>query len=78
MSAEIDHALFADVTVAEEVGDRRRIDVVRDSGLAEAVHELLSDHEALGQAREGARRAREELTWDGAAQAHLELYEEIA
>ena len=48
------------------------------AGLAEAVHELLSDHEALGQAREGARRAREELTWDGAAQAHLELYEEIA
>ena len=48
------------------------------TGLAEAVHELLSDHEALEQARAGARRAREELTWDAAAAAHLALYEEIA
>ena len=37
------------------------------AGLAEAVHELLSDREALEQARAGARRAREELTWDAAA-----------
>jgi len=56
-------------------GQRKPSDV---AGLAEAVHELLSDREALGQAREGARRAREELTWDAAAQAHLALYEEIA
>ena len=48
------------------------------SGLAAAVHELLSDREALEQARTGARRAREELTWDASAQAHLALYEEIA
>jgi glycosyltransferase involved in cell wall biosynthesis len=47
------------------------------AGLAEAVHELLSDHEALEQARAGARRAREELTWDAAAAAHMALYEEI-
>jgi glycosyltransferase involved in cell wall biosynthesis len=47
------------------------------AGLANALHELLSDDEALGRAREGARRAREELTWDAAAQAHLALYEEI-
>ncbi|HLY85816.1 MAG TPA: glycosyltransferase family 4 protein [Gaiellaceae bacterium] len=46
--------------------------------LATAVHELLSDPGALAQARAGAERAREELTWDAAAQAHLELYEEIA
>ena len=46
--------------------------------LAEAVHELLSDPAALERARAGARRAREELTWDAAAQAHLALYEEIA
>ena len=45
--------------------------------LAEAVHELLSDDEALGRARAGALRAREELTWDAAAAAHLSLYEEI-
>jgi glycosyltransferase involved in cell wall biosynthesis len=46
-------------------------------GLAAAVHELLSDHDALERARAGARRAREELTWDAAAQAHLAVYEEI-
>ena len=48
------------------------------AALADAVHELLDDSAALAQAREGARRAREELTWDGAARAHLALYEEIA
>jgi glycosyltransferase involved in cell wall biosynthesis len=48
------------------------------AGLAEAVHELLCDHEALEQARDGARRAREALTWDAAAAAHMSLYEEIA
>jgi len=48
------------------------------AGLAEAVHELLADPQALARAREGARRARDELTWDAAARAHLDLYEEIA
>jgi glycosyltransferase involved in cell wall biosynthesis len=48
------------------------------AGLATAVHELLSDAAALEQARAGARRAREELTWDSAAAAHMALYEEIA
>jgi glycosyltransferase involved in cell wall biosynthesis len=47
------------------------------AGLAEAVRELLSDPAALAQARDGAQRAREELTWDAAAQEHLALYEEI-
>ena len=46
-------------------------------GLAAAVRELLGDPEALAAARAGARRAREELTWDAAARAHLELYEEL-
>ncbi len=45
--------------------------------LARALRELLSDPDALAQAREGAGRARDELTWDAAAQAHLALYEEI-
>jgi glycosyltransferase involved in cell wall biosynthesis len=45
--------------------------------LAAAVHELLSDGEALARARAGALRAREELTWDAAAAAHLAVYEEI-
>ena len=48
------------------------------AALAAAVRELLSDPAALEAARAGARRAREELTWDAAARAHLELYEEIA
>ena len=47
------------------------------AGLASALDELLSDLQALARAREGARRAREELTWDAAAQAHLAVYEEI-
>ena len=48
------------------------------AALAGAVHELLADSDALTRAREGARRAREELTWDAAARSHLALYEEIA
>ena len=47
------------------------------TGLATALHELLSSEEALERAREGARRARQELTWDAAAQAHLAVYAEI-
>jgi glycosyltransferase involved in cell wall biosynthesis len=47
-------------------------------GLAAAVHELLSDPDELARARAGAERAREELTWDAAARAHLAVYEEIA
>ncbi|HET8527957.1 MAG TPA: glycosyltransferase family 4 protein [Gaiellaceae bacterium] len=43
--------------------------------LAAALGEVLADPEP---ARAGARRAREELTWDASARAHLELYREIA
>ena len=46
--------------------------------LAEAIRELLGDPAALERAREGARRAREELTWEAAARAHLAVYEEVA
>jgi glycosyltransferase involved in cell wall biosynthesis len=45
--------------------------------LAAAVRELLDDANALEKARAGARRARETLTWDAAAEAHLELYREL-
>jgi glycosyltransferase involved in cell wall biosynthesis len=45
--------------------------------LADAVRALLDDPAALETARAGARRAREELTWDAAAAAHLDLYEEL-
>lgn len=46
-------------------------------GLAAAVGELLDDPAALEEARRGALRAREELTWERAAQAHLALYRRL-
>ena len=48
------------------------------AALGAAIHELLSDEAALARARAGALRARDELTWDASARAHLALYEEIA
>ncbi|MFN2629407.1 MAG: glycosyltransferase family 4 protein [Gaiellaceae bacterium] len=48
------------------------------AGLASAVRELLDDPVALEAARAGACRARDELTWDAAARAHLSVYDEIA
>jgi glycosyltransferase involved in cell wall biosynthesis len=46
--------------------------------LAEALRELLADEQALANARAGAERARETLTWEAAAAAHLALYRELA
>jgi glycosyltransferase involved in cell wall biosynthesis len=46
-------------------------------GLQAALRELLGDPAALAAARSGAARARDELTWDAAAAAHLALYEEL-
>jgi D-inositol-3-phosphate glycosyltransferase len=45
--------------------------------LTGAIDELLTDTLALARAREGAQRARAELTWDTAAAQHLELYREL-
>jgi glycosyltransferase involved in cell wall biosynthesis len=45
--------------------------------LAAAIAELTGDADALAAAREGAQRARAELTWDAAAAAHLDLYREL-
>jgi glycosyltransferase involved in cell wall biosynthesis len=47
-------------------------------GLTAAIRELLDDPAALAAAREGARRAREELTWEASAKAHLSVYRELA
>ena len=47
-------------------------------GLAAAISELVDDEAALAEARAGALRARDELTWEASAQAHLELYRELA
>ena len=46
--------------------------------LTAAARELLRDPAQLAAARAGARRARETLTWDAAAVAHLAVYEELA
>jgi glycosyltransferase involved in cell wall biosynthesis len=46
--------------------------------MSAALELLLSDSAALASARAGAERAREELTWDASAAAHLHLYREIA
>ena len=46
--------------------------------MTEAVRELLDDSAALAAAREGAERARRELTWDASAARHLELYRELS
>lgn len=45
--------------------------------LTAATGELLADPAALAAARAGAERARDELTWDKSAQAHLALYREL-
>ena len=45
--------------------------------LAAATRELLESPDALADARAGARRARETLTWDAAAAAHLDLYRQL-
>jgi glycosyltransferase involved in cell wall biosynthesis len=47
-------------------------------GLTGALRELLDDEDALAAARSGALRARDELTWERAAQAHLGLYRELS
>lgn len=44
------------------------------AALADALRAVLDDPEPY---RAGALRAREELTWDASAQAHLALYEEL-
>ena len=46
-------------------------------GLAAAIRELLDDPAARAEARAGVPRAREALTWDAAAAAHLAVYREL-
>jgi glycosyltransferase involved in cell wall biosynthesis len=67
--------------IAEPVrrfGAGRVVEAGDVEALAAALGDLLSDPIALEQARDGARRARAELTWNAAAAAHLALYDEIA
>jgi hypothetical protein len=45
--------------------------------MSTALRRLLGDADALTEARAGAERARDELTWDASAAAHLDLYREL-
>ncbi|HSF60273.1 MAG TPA: glycosyltransferase family 4 protein [Gaiellaceae bacterium] len=45
--------------------------------MSAALDRLLRDSDALATARAGAERARDELTWDASAAAHLDLYREL-
>jgi len=60
-----------------EFGAGRVVPTGDVDALTEALRELLTDRDALEQARAGALRARETLTWDAAAAAHLDLYAEL-
>jgi glycosyltransferase involved in cell wall biosynthesis len=46
-------------------------------GLSAALSRLLGDPDALARARRGAEAARDELTWDASAAAHLDLYRDL-
>jgi glycosyltransferase involved in cell wall biosynthesis len=61
----------------ERFGAGRVVPAGDVEALAAAARELLESSIALEAARAGARRAREALTWDAAATAHLELYREL-
>lgn len=75
-------ALVYDVGGLGEVVGRFGAGAVVPAGdveaMANALRRLLGDADALATARQGAERARQELTWDASAAAHLELYREIA
>jgi glycosyltransferase involved in cell wall biosynthesis len=45
--------------------------------MAGALDRLVESPETLATARRGAEKARDELTWDSSAAAHLELYREL-
>ena len=47
------------------------------AAMSGALARFIGDAEALATARAGAERARDELTWDASAAAHIDLYREI-
>jgi glycosyltransferase involved in cell wall biosynthesis len=75
-------AIVYDIGGLGELVDRFAAGAVVPPGdveaMAAALQQLLSDTDALESARQGAERARAELTWEASAAAHLELYREIA
>jgi len=74
-------AVVYDVGGLGEVVGRYGAGVVVEPGdvgaMSRALEHLLGDADALASARRGAERAREELTWESSARAHLELYGEL-
>ena len=74
-------AIVYDIGGLGEVVERFGAGAVVPAGdvdaMAAALARLLTDAEALATARAGAERARDELTWDASATAHLELYGEL-
>jgi glycosyltransferase involved in cell wall biosynthesis len=67
--------------IAEPVrafGAGRVVEAGDVEALADAIRTLLSDRDELELARAGAARARDTLTWDASARAHLDLYRELA
>jgi glycosyltransferase involved in cell wall biosynthesis len=58
----------------ERYGAGRVVPAGDVEAFTEAVGALLASPDELAAARAGAERARDELTWDAAAAAHLELY----
>ncbi len=61
----------------EKFGAGRVVPAGDVDALAAAARALLDDGVALERARAGARMARDTLTWDAAAAAHVRLYEEL-
>src|SRR5256714_9264455 len=60
-----------------EFGAGRVVPAGDVEALVAAARELLEDGEALERARAGAPAARDALTWDAAAKAHLSIYPEL-
>lgn len=75
-------ALVYDIGGLGEVVGRFAAGAVVPAGdveaLSDALRRLLGDAEVLAAARAGAERARDELTWEASAAAHLDLYRELA
>ncbi len=61
----------------ERFGAGRVVPAGDVEALAGAARELLDDPAALERARAGAARARDTLTWDASAAAHIQLYKEL-
>ena len=61
----------------ERFGAGRVVPAGDVEALTRAAGDLLGDPEALEAARAGARAARDALTWDASATAHLELYRSL-